>query len=369
MLRFQVLNICYLLYILIYTTTCNSQNQKQFQHDNKSNPIINLSEQSPNIDNKVKTTYYGESDIVSSGLLDKAGNLWFGTTNEGVYKYDGKTFTNYLKRDGLCDNEVWSMIEDKNGNIWFGTGNGLCKYDGKTFTSLPIPWDGENNLWGKMCNPNLVMSLLEDRLGNIWIGTCGGGSYRYDGKIFTNFLADKGRKQSDSLHHNLIKSIIEDKDGNIWFTSLTHGAVSRYDGESFTHFSAKDGLNDDMVFCSHEDKEGNIWFGCIQTIDGGLYRYDGKSFRNFSKEDGLCDNFIMSLFEDKNGKIWIGTGNGLCIFNGKNIEPFPTNENISIPEIRFFTEDKEGNLWFGGRYGSLWFYDGKTLTDFKQKRG
>jgi len=364
MLKFEVLNVYYFLFILIYATSCNSQNQKHLPKDSKSDSITSPSEPLNNI---AKTTPYGESDIITSGLLDQAGNLWFGTTNEGIYRYDGKAFTNFLERDGLCDNEVWSMMEDREGNIWFGTANGLCKYDGKTFEAIAIPWDGENNLWGEMCNPNVIMSLLQDRSGNIWAGTCGGGAYRYDGQNFTSFLANKGRKQSDSLHHNLIKSIIEDVDGNIWFTSLTHGAVSRYNGDDFTHFSAKEGLHDDMVFCSTEDSKGNLWFGSIQTIDGGLYRYDGKSFKNFSKKDGLCDNFIFSLFEDKNEKIWIATGKGLCIFNGKTFAPFPAEENSNIPEVRFFLEDKEGNLWFGGRYGSLWSYDGKTLTDFKQK--
>ena len=34
-----------------------------------------------------------EGGNVHSSLQDKAGNLCFGTTGEGIYKYDGKTCT------------------------------------------------------------------------------------------------------------------------------------------------------------------------------------------------------------------------------------------------------------------------------------
>ncbi|MBN4056705.1 hypothetical protein JYU19_00160 [bacterium AH-315-J21] len=323
--------------------------------------------------NNNKTTTYGAGDIVTCGLLDNAGNLWFGTTTEGAYRYDGKSFSRFTELEGLCNNEIWSILEDKDGVIWFGTADGLCSYDGENFTHVPIPWNGKDDLWGDMCNPNVVMSMLEDRNGFLWLGTCGGGAYRYDGNTFINFTSNADQLQSDSLHHNVIKSMLEDTDGNIWFTSLTHGGVSRYDGESFTHFTSKDGLNDDMVFASLQDKTGNIWFGCIQTKGGGLYRYDGKTFINYSKADGLCDNFVMSLFEDKTGKLWIGTGSGICIYDpldslredGKMFAPFlPAKEDQFPGEIRFFIEDRDDNIWFGGRYGILYRYDGKILTDF-----
>ena len=44
------------------------------------------------------------ADIISSGLKDKAGNIWFAVSSRGVYRYDGKGFTNYTNKDGLCNN-------------------------------------------------------------------------------------------------------------------------------------------------------------------------------------------------------------------------------------------------------------------------
>src|SRR5688500_14800353 len=57
-------------------------------------------------------------------IQDKAGNLWFSTAREGVYRYDGKTFTNFTEKDGLSNNAVFTILEDSAGKLWFGTADG-----------------------------------------------------------------------------------------------------------------------------------------------------------------------------------------------------------------------------------------------------
>jgi ligand-binding sensor domain-containing protein len=87
-----------------------------------------------------------DSYIAFSIIQDKKGNIWFGTeaadplereSEGGVWRYDGKTFSNFSKKDGLSHNGAWSLLEDKSGNIWVGTRNtGLYRFDGKNFTNL-----------------------------------------------------------------------------------------------------------------------------------------------------------------------------------------------------------------------------------------
>jgi ligand-binding sensor domain-containing protein len=43
----------------------------------------------------LKTQGSQKSDNIGCSLQDKAGNLWFGTTGEGVYRYDGKSFRQF----------------------------------------------------------------------------------------------------------------------------------------------------------------------------------------------------------------------------------------------------------------------------------
>jgi ligand-binding sensor domain-containing protein len=75
-------------------------------------------------------------------MQDKSGKLWFATI-DGVYIYDGKTFTPFIiKEDGpgfmSSNHNVEYILEDKAGNIWFGgrATEGVYRYDGKSLTNL-----------------------------------------------------------------------------------------------------------------------------------------------------------------------------------------------------------------------------------------
>jgi ligand-binding sensor domain-containing protein len=76
---------------------------------------------------------------VSRFMQDKSGNLWFGTTDNGLYKYDGKSFNQFTTNDGLDCNKIYCILEDKDGKIWVGTEVGLCLYNGMTFSKIQIP--------------------------------------------------------------------------------------------------------------------------------------------------------------------------------------------------------------------------------------
>jgi ligand-binding sensor domain-containing protein len=317
------------------------------------------------------------ADSVWCGFLDKDGVQWFGT-NEGVYRYDGKTFTNYSVKDGLHNNQVFSIVEDKDGNLWFGTADGLSRHDRKTFTYVPIPWNEITGPWldkvYPVVNPNQVMSMAIDKDGIIWIGTNGAGAYRFDGETFTSFLADKGSVHEGGLHHNIIYSVLVDASGDIWFGSITHAGITRYDGKTFSNFSLKDGLSDDMIRSIFQDSTGKLWFGTHGKHgtpgkrNGGLDFYDGKSFTKITNDDGLLRGHVIAIYEDKSGSIWIGRGVGtMCNYDGTTLAPFVTKEGQSFNGIHFISEDATGNMWFGGRKGKLFRYDGETVTDFSRE--
>jgi ligand-binding sensor domain-containing protein len=49
----------------------------------------------------------------------KTGNLWFGT-DQGVYKYDGKTFRNYNQKDGLNHIDISRKVFLLTNRVQFG---------------------------------------------------------------------------------------------------------------------------------------------------------------------------------------------------------------------------------------------------------
>jgi len=118
---------------------------------------------------------------------------------------------------------------------------------------------------------------------------------------------------------SITRNMIQDRDGNIWLA--TWEGILRYDGETFTNFTNKEGLRRFHVFTALEDRSGNIWFG---TIGAGVYRYDGKTFTNFTTKEGLAGDRIGCIMQDRAGNIWIGTDGGVSIYNGDSFRNFTT---------------------------------------------
>ncbi len=315
---------------------------------------------------KISVPKYG----FSSGMVGKDGTIWFSSNGGGIFHYDGKTFKNYTQKDGLSSNQVFSIASDENNNLWFGTQNGIVKYNREHFEHIPLPYQDTTSGWiGKVypvMNPNAAHSLAIDDNNNLWIGTAGGGAYEYDGKNFKSHLTQIGWKQEDSLYHNWVPFIKKDNKGNMWFASMTHGGVSRFDGNVFTQYLPKDGLSDDMVRTIYEDSKGVLWFGFNGNGNSGLTKFDKDYFITYSIEDGLCNKRIRAICEDKNGNLWIGADMGnLCIFDGQEFSTFNYGGQ-TISNVLFILNDLEDNIWFGGKDG-IWKFDGQTLTEIITK--
>lgn len=73
-------------------------------------------------------------DRVFSIGEDALGNIWFGTVESGVWRYDGHTMKNFTKKDGLDGDFIWIIYKSKTGELWFGGGpNGVYRFTGKSF--------------------------------------------------------------------------------------------------------------------------------------------------------------------------------------------------------------------------------------------
>jgi len=309
---------------------------------------------------------------VHRGFLDKDNMLWFGTTNDGLYKYDGSKFVHFSKQDGLADEKISCIYQANNGDLWFGSPNGISIFNGTEFRHLKIPRTEISTAWLKnsfpAVNPNEVQSINQDKNGIYWLGTNGAGAFRYDGKNFTNHLAKIGKTMPDGLYHNVIQSITRDNDGNLWFASMSHGGVSKYDGNDFVHFGIKDGLSDNMIRTIYTDRKGVVWFGFNGSRESGLTSFNGE-FKTYSENDGLCNPSITSIYEDKNGNLWLGSGrNGLCVFDGKNFLEFDSELGTIESRILFVSGDNKNNIWFGNGGNLFWKYDGIRLTDMTRRK-
>src|SRR5438128_6081966 len=87
--------------LCVLCSACNGQVQSAAGKGN-----IELQKAQASSPKIIKTQGTNEYANVHCSFRDGGGNLWFGTTGEGVYVYDGKSFVNYTTKDGLSDNNV-----------------------------------------------------------------------------------------------------------------------------------------------------------------------------------------------------------------------------------------------------------------------
>ncbi len=306
---------------------------------------------------------------------DRKGDYWFGSWEEGLYRYDGKGITRFTKQDGLAGNAVGGIQQDKRGMLYFATEGGVSKFDGKSFSTLPeVVMDAPDKGWrlhpddlwftygsnnggpsrydGKALyllrfpkhplrpealspkpgtNLYALYTIYKDRKGNLWFGTGNDGLCRYDGKTI-NWLYEDHLTNTPGGGSFGIRSIIEDRDGKLWICNTknryvvspanrpTHGLID-YKTEPGTG-SLKSSVGDESLYFQSVVKgnEGDLW---MMPWGGGVFRYDGKKMTHYPVKDGAKDAYMSQIYRDRKGVLWIASQtSGPYRFNGKAFERF-----------------------------------------------
>ncbi len=347
MLRFYTI-VIFLSFLFLYSNTLAQNRKLEFEH--------------------FTTTDGLSQSTIACILQDTKGFMWFGT-QDGLNKYDGFTFTNYLHNTdnpaSLLGNFVFVITEDSEGNLWIGTENGLNRYDRTIDGFIHYRHDSNDP---KSLGGDEVRDIVEDSSGNLWIATVGGGLdlFDRDNEKFIRYKHDNNNP--NSLSSNDITAIFEDNRNNLWIGSM-HGDLDLFDkdNEIFQHYYYKNRkLTNHEIWSIGGDRNGNIW---ICTYRNGLYKmflndrgnYDFIHYKHDVNDDSsISGNAIFTVFEDSKGRFWVGTENeGLNLFNTENnvfirykADVF-NDKGLNNNSIWSIYEDRTGNLWFGTHAGGI----------------
>lgn len=323
-----------------------------------------------------KKTPYTDNTLIDNNireiLEDKNGIIWIGTRSKGITCFDRENnkYT-LIQRDpdnpnSLRGNDIRDIFEDKNGNIFIGTKSGLDKYDPETQQFTRVFSESRNRKW--------VFDIMEDHDGFIWFVTFG-GLYKIDHihDTIINYNAE-----NEIIADNSLRFLHEDSKHFIWTGSET-GGVTRLERagtirefvDTFKSvFYAADtanlkGINSNRAYCICEDETGTIWIG---TGDG-LNRYNRKddTFSHFTTKNGLPDEMIIGLLYDQNGNIWISHKRGISKMDIKTFEVHNYGvldglQDIEFNEDAFYRSPRTGEMFFGGPKGFNAFYP-DSITD------
>jgi hypothetical protein len=264
---------------------------------------------------------------------DHKGNIWFvgsirpdvWTTHGNaytVYKFDGSEWSDYSPPKSFGYNGCSSITFQNDSNIWFTTSdNGAFMYDGSTWHHYfeESVFDGAN-------------SLAFDNYGNKWFATYR-GLIKFDGSNWTAF-----NDANSGLKFNAVNDIAIDKNDNIWLaTGSTEypgdtitGRIVKFDGTNWTYYKTFDdsqGLN--YVNTIAIDSDGKIWAGTFL----GIAVFDGLNWTKYSEPYIPANNVqVLSIDFDSFGNKWFGTTCGIWKFqdNAEYINYFPSTDKIHI---------------------------------------
>ncbi len=297
--------------------------------------------------NGVMTTF-GQADGLPTDTVwavseDSQGNFWF-ATQQGIARYDQKTYTVYTTQNGLPHNRVWwinnggCIFEDSRHDIWMATDRGLVKYGGgkmQTYTKS----DG--------LLENRVYDIIEDKAGTLWFVTLSG---------ITSLSAGVMTSYRSPASFDAVNECCVEGDGTLWLA--TGRGLWRFKDGAFDNFGLKNGLADESCRSVLVDKEGSVWFG---SEADGLHRLRRGKFVTFGKERGLRDEVLSCAFEDSRGDLWLGsvTG-GIARMSGGTTTVF--DEKSGIPRsVKGVYEAPDGSMWFAASDGLYTLRNGRMV--------
>ena len=302
-------------------------------------------------------------------ILEESNDIvWVSTAV--LYRWNRKTGelksyeTSSDRLDDFGNTGVWAMIKSADGKIWTATTEGLYRYDPLTDKAKQYKFNPSNNLG---LPQKEVYAVFEDREKSIWIATENYFSklIDIDKGIFQNF-----RYQSSQPNNEQVKTVIS-QDGTGLFWLGTKNGLIRFDIKNKSFYTFKNdpknsqSLSNDFIksICVDPyEPERILWIG---TAGGGLNRFeiDKNSFTHFSERNGLPNNVVYGILPDAKGNLWLSTNKGLSKFNPRDstFRNFDVVDGLQSNEFNTgaYYRSKSGELFFGGIKGLNYFYPEK----------
>lgn len=306
---------------------------------------------------------------------DKKSNYWFGSWENGVYRYDGKLILHFSTKNGLPDNRVDEIKEDHEGNVYVNTANGIVRFSETYFTNLRLNED-DKNAWKLSKNDLWFRSSVYT-----------GSVYRFDGNNLYNLKLPKSKKEEEYTLTNLNSSIsceiyrvYQDTKGNVWFGTNPFG-VCRFNGESFDWIAEEDvtelhGGSANGVRSIVEDQNGHFWFNSAyryQMVDSkGTGRKSKQFYKRIKsigsldgKKEGVLNEYLSSTMDDLNN-LWFATyTNGVWKYDGKKVTHYPVQVNSKDITLFYVYKDNSGDIWLGTHENGAFKLVGETFESFK----
>ncbi len=275
------------------------------------------------------------------------GNLWCGTDSGIGYFEDNK----YIPiNDISLTNSVDCMMSDHEGNLWFGSSRqGLLKIVENRFIDIS----------GFVDLPPMVVNSTCKHNGNLYIGSDTGL------KILDNNYKIKNNSLTKLLDGVRIRCIIEDSKKNLWLCTYGDTALIFYEPETekYKIYNTENGLASNRVRMIKELSNGKM---AVATNGGVNIISDGKVEKHYGSEKGITNLEILCIEEDQDGRLLLGSdGDGIYIVDDNKISRLGTNDGLASEVILRLKKDPKDDIYWVITSNSIGYLQNEKITTIK----
>ncbi len=276
-----------------------------------------------------------------------AGRLWVGTSNAGLFVFDGLTWTNYTTANtggGLPSNTINAVASFTDNAAWVATNAGVAYFNGSSWTAYTTSNTGSGTCVGLPSN-NVRGIAVVGGAYEAWFATDAGAAH-YSSFAWTKFNASASCGSLPS--QDMYQVAVDPNNANtVWFAAGAYAL--RYNGSTWSSWTtATVGQSGDLLYSVIVDHFGHPWVTgyAFEIPATGVSMYDGSTWTNYYSQSTRLQNAleIYSLAEDNDGRIWIGADDGVITYDrGAWCEYYRSGSNVI---------DCLGHQWSAGVFSS-----------------
>ncbi|WP_298509546.1 histidine kinase [uncultured Kordia sp.] len=272
--------------------------------------------------------YNTESGLPSSqtyhSFEDNLGYLWF-SSDRGIVKYDGYTFTTYTTKEGLANLVNFEFYQGTHNTFWVNGYDGSFSFwDGKQFSPFAYNWKikqyKKNAGWFNIINVtdttiSFIRNFENGLPENYYVINIETGEIQqlpltlktYIGNRYINNLIVNKLSQRKKINPDILDEVV-DLNGNFWRFTRSKGALFYEKGD--TTQQAKIYFKDIPISSLYQNAQGNYWF---TTLDRGILYMPSLHIKklNISSNSDLgyqelkvFDDILIAELSEKNKALY-----------------------------------------------------------------
>jgi ligand-binding sensor domain-containing protein/two-component sensor histidine kinase len=281
-------------------------------------------------------------------LLDREGNTWLSTLDDGIYKRSKMQAVIYQGAEGIDNDKVLSLSRQADGSA-------TVNYSDGSYSHISSP-GMQSYVFPASGNLNRIIFSQQTAPGTYLVGT-DRGLFQLKPNLSQRFqLSPFPQKAICRAGPHFFTATYS---GVIQYEAASNQTRMFWEGHRSTAIAARDsalfwiGTLEGLYECREAvikkleydrtlsnsritSLEYNpLGFLCVGTHKAGFFLWDGSGFTNINTSNGLSSNNCKRVISDSKGNVWVNTDRGLDrirLLEGKPAEIYHYSAADGVPD-------------------------------------